>query len=423
MNIETFFNGDDAQRFFFPGKIFIGNGISAKAAELLGQASSIAIIVDQVFADSSLYHCLADAGKSARVSTWITRGAPFAQDIIEFINQIGGAPDVVISIGGGSAADFAKSIILQELFGTIDGVGVGEKRGMSPRDVARRPLYIAIPTTAGSGAESSRYFVTYDKHTHGKVYGKTWQVVADWIFLDPQHLASMSDAALVSCAFDAFVHLFETFIVKHERSAFGDMFSLEGIPRIMAALERGVVRGGRDARTHEDLLFAATLAGVAISNVRTGNIHEAAGALLELTDLNHPETLFVFFRDAVEQYLGEITDREQALIPRLRLIPAFADFTRMDDVICWWEALFARVGLVERIRVSLDRLAPSQETAKAHIFQRVFTDKVWITKESPLPLDEAGISGFIDRSLARFGLAGRNRLIKPSATDYRSNQT
>lgn len=405
MDIETFFNSEDAKRFFFPGRIFVGHGVAEQAVGLLRNCKSIAIIVDQVFVDSAIYRSLLDAASSAEVSTWTSHGAPFAQDIIEFLDRMGGTPDIVISIGGGSTADFAKSIILNELFGTIDGVGIGEKRGMSVRDCAKRPLYIAIPTTAGSGAEASRYFVTYDKNTQGKVYGKTWRIIADWIFLDPQYLASIPDSALVSCAFDAFVHLFETLVVKHERSRFGDMFSLEGIPLIMAALEKGVVRGVRDSRTHEDLLFAATIAGVAISNVRTGNIHEAAGALLELTDLSHPETLFVFFRDAIEQYLSQIADREQTLLARLQVIPAFAHFERMDDVIRWWEALFARVGLVERIRVSLDRLAPSQKTAKAHIFQRVFADKVWITKESPLPLDEAGISGFIDRSLARFGLA------------------
>lgn len=406
MDIETFFNTDDTKRFFFPGKILIGNGVSEKAADLLTNCKSIVIIVDQVFADSSVFLRLAEAAKSAQVSTWIARGAPFAQDIIEFADRLGFTPDVVISIGGGSAADFAKSIILKELFGTIDGVGVGEKLGMPLRDGAKRPLYIAIPTTAGSGAEASRYFVTYDKKTHGKVYGKTWQVIADWIFLDPRHLISMTDSALVSCAFDAFVHLFETLVVKYERSSFNDMFSFYGITRIMAALERGVVNGRRDVQVHEDLLFAATLAGVAISNVRTGNIHEAAGALLEHTDLSHPETLFVFFRDAVEQYLSKITDREQILISHLRLIPDFAEFTCMHDVICWWEILFTRVGLVDRIRASLARLAPSHATVKEYIFQRVFTDKVWIIKESPLYLDEDAIYDLIDRSLTRFGVPG-----------------
>ncbi len=404
MNIETFFNTEDKKRFFFPGKIIIGSELSEEIGDLLLNCNSIAIVVDQMFVDSNIYQSLLNADNFSKVSTWVTRGAPFAQDIIEFIHRVGSTPDAVISIGGGSAADFAKSIILHELFGTIDGVGVGEKRGMSIRNGSKRPLYIAIPTTAGSGAEASRYFVTYDKNTHGKVYGKTWQVVADWIFLDPSHLTSITDPVLVSCAFDAFVHLFETFIVRHERSLFGDMFSLEGIPRIMAALERGVLQGVRDSYTHEDLLFSATLAGVAISNVRTGNIHEAAGALLELTDLNHPETLFVFFRDAVEQYMSEISYQEQALLDRLRLIPAFAQFERMDDVICWWENLFARVGLVDRISVSLGRLRPALEAAKVHIFQRVFTDKVWISKESPLLLDEAAILSFIDRSLARFDL-------------------
>ncbi|HPT50426.1 MAG TPA: iron-containing alcohol dehydrogenase [Accumulibacter sp.] len=405
MNIETFFNNDEAKRFFFPGKVFIGSGVAERAAELISQYNSIAIVVDRAFSNSLLYERLIEAGKEGGLVTWVVQGAPYAQDIVEFIGRMGEIPDVVVSIGGGSAADFAKSIILHALFGTIDGIGVGNKLGLEPKAGAKRPTYIAIPTTAGSGAEASRYFVTYDKHTHGKVYGKTWQIVADWIFLDPKYLAAMPESTLAACAFDAFLHFFETFVAKHERSSFGEMFSLDGIPRIMKALDDAINHGERNAKTHEELLYAATLAGMAISNVRTGNIHEAAGALLELTELSHPETLFVFFRDAVEQYVKAIEDRENLLLSHLRLLPVFAEFSSLEDVVLWWEKIFLKTGLDARIRKAIAELKPSSYKVHDHVFQRVYSDKVWINKESPLPLDEKEIRRFIERSLNRFGLS------------------
>jgi alcohol dehydrogenase class IV len=215
-------------------------------------------------------------------------------------------------------------------------------------------------------------------------------------------LTTMPITTLAGCAFDAFVHFFETAIAKHERSRFGEMLSLDGMPRIMRALEEVVSTNSRDGDALADLMYSATMAGVAISNVRTGNIHEAAGALLELTELSHPETLFVFFREAVGQYLVEIRDQEEQLVARLWMIPAFEHFATMEDIISWWEQIFVTVGLDSRIRASVVKLKPSMDKARVHIFQRVYSDKVWITKECPLILDEISIRDFIDRSLDRF---------------------
>lgn len=404
MDIETWFNTADIKRQYFPGRIFVGAGVFRQAIELcLKTEGQIAIVADQVVHDLPLVRdeltALAHRGPHLK----LVHGAPIAQEVECFAQALGVSPAVILSIGGGSATDFAKAVTARFLFGTFDGIGlrgnIGETKGRA------KPILVSVPTTAGSGAEASRYYVTYDRDDHHKVFGKSWQLVADWIMLDPIFLRSAPDSLLVSCAFDVFVHLFESMICRYESSWMGRTLSLNGIPHLMDALDRVIHQGRRSDTEFSGLLETASIGGLAISNVRTGNIHEAAGALLELTDLSHPETLFVFFRDAIEQYLSQISDHEQALLDRLRLIPAFAQFKRMEDVICWWEALFERVGLVERIRASLARLGSSQDTAKAHIFQRVFTDKVWITKESPLPLDEAGISGFIDRSLARFGLA------------------
>lgn len=404
MNIETFFNTDEFKRFYFPGKIFIGPGVSNKATELIGKYDSVAVVVDGVFRDSQLLLDIKKLLTNKKLHIWEINGAPFSQDVISFIKQIDATPQAVISIGGGSAADFAKSIILHELFGSLEGIGVGKKLGAVKRSGSVRPVYIAIPTTAGSGAESSRYYVTYDKFTHAKVYGKTWEIVADWIFLDPVFLESMPVAPLVGCAFDAFIHLFETLIAKHEASMFGEMFSLNGIPKLMNAIHLAVMEQRRDNFVHENLLYGASLAGVAISNVRTGSIHEAAGALLELTTLNHAETLFVFFRTAVEQCLAEISALEKSLITQLRLLPAFANLRTMQDVISWWETIFQQVALDVKIKKAVSEIKPDLSKARDHIFNRVYSDKVWVGKESPVVLSEKDVWYLVDRSLGRFGI-------------------
>ena len=401
MEIEKWFNTSEIKRFYFPGKIFIGRGVFEHAVTICKDIDGpVAIIVDKVFAEK---HAVVNAlvtlkGKTAGIK--VIEGAPIAQDILEFVHELGASPAAILSIGGGSVTDFAKAIVSQIIYGNFDGIGLG---GHVPNAVAPKPVLVSVPTTAGSGAETSRYYVTYDRHDHHKVFGKNWELIPDWIMLEPSFLESMPEGTLVSCAFDAFVHLFETLICRYERSWFGEMFSFNGISQIMGALDRAIYHGERNDEVHVTLMRSATLGGMAISNVRTGNIHEAAGALLELTDLSHPETLYVFFRDAVEQYKHAITERGKPLLAHLRLIPDFEQFNSLDDIIEWWEAIFRKVGLDKRIREGMNSCVYPTEKVREHVFKRVFTDKVWINKESPVKLDEKAIRQMIDRSFARFG--------------------
>jgi alcohol dehydrogenase class IV len=347
-----------------------------------------------------------EALKSKTSGVKVIDGTPFAQDVLEFVQALGASPTAILAIGGGSVTDFSKAIASYFMYGAIDAVGL---HGQIPKAVAPKPLLVSVPTTAGSGAEASRYFVTYDRHDHHKMFGKSWNLVADWVMLEPSFLESMPEDILVSCAFDAFVHLFETLVCQHERSWIGDMFSLNGIAQVMDALDRAIYHGERNDNVHCMLMQSATLGGVAISNVRTGNMHEAAGALLELTNLNHPETLYVFFRDVIEQYKHAITERKKLLLAHLRLIPHFEKFNTIDDIIEWWEAIFCKVGLDKKVRDRLKSCSHPVEKVSEHVFQRVFADKVWINKESPVVLDEKAIRLLIDRSFARFGFVSETK--------------
>ena len=90
-----------------------------------------------------------------------------------------------VAVGGGSAIDAAKAVMAGALYGTYDGVGMGELRGLEVLPGRPAPLLLCVPTTAGTGAEVSRYYVTYDCATRAKVHGKSWRLLADWVLLDP----------------------------------------------------------------------------------------------------------------------------------------------------------------------------------------------------------------------------------------------
>lgn len=401
MHIEKWFNTAEIKRFYFPGKIFVGRGVFEHAVIICKDIDGpVAIIVDKVFAEKpAVVNALASL-KNSMAGIKVIEGAPIAQDVLAFVKELDASPAAILAIGGGSVTDFAKAIVSHYVFGSFDGIGLG---GHVPNAQASKPLLVSVPTTAGSGAEASRYFVTYDRHDHHKIFGKSWDLIADWIMLDPIFLDSMPEDILVSCAFDAFVHLFETLVCQYERSWIGDMFSVNGIAQTMEALNRAIYHGERNDDVHASLMQTATIGGMAISNVRTGNMHEAAGALLELTNLSHPETLYVFFRDVVEQYKHAIHEREKLLLAHLRLMPSFEKFNALDDIIGWWEAIFRKVGLDKKVRDGVAACNYPVSQVREHVYKRVFSDKVWINKESPVMLDEQAIRLFIDRSFARFG--------------------
>jgi len=401
LEIEKFYNTKEIKRFYFPGKIISGvNALDEVSGVCSTINDDIVVIIDAAVIERQGVQKLLSSLSNATIATKILNGAPITQDIENFVASLSSEPRVIVSIGGGSVTDFAKGIICKLMYGTIENVGI---TGGPDLLTDKKPLLVCVPTTAGSGAEASRYYVTYDLNDHHKVYGKSFKLIADWVFIDPDFLGTIPRDILASCAFDAFVHFFESLICQYERSKIGEMLSLHGITEIMSCLDQAILKNHRNDDVHGRLMESATLAGVAISNVRTGNIHEAAGALLELTNLSHPETLFVFFRDAIEQYENEITDRETLLVSRLNSLQEFSEIKSLNDIISWWEKIFVITGLDEKIRKEMASCPHEIEKVKKHVFERIYTDKVWVDKECPRKLSDSLVTELINLSFDRFG--------------------
>lgn len=386
--IETFFN-KDTQRFFSPAKWLWGPGALAHCLQVLPEIGDSLLVYDPALET----HPGLKSVRSAR--SWVAQcaapGVSSTEAARELVPLIATVNSIVV-VGGGSTTDLVKAAVAEHLFGDLDGVGLGPRRGIAPLPGRARPHLVCLPTTCGSGAEASRYYVTYSGTERSKVHGKSWHLVADWIFSDPIFLVDAPKALIVETSFDAFVHFWESYFCRHEGGWLSRSLSLHGMESILSALPEAL---SGDRPSISRLCYASTLGGIAISNVRTGHIHEAAGPLLEATGLSHGAALWAFFPTAARSYASVVGNDPMlaCLIGAMTQQPE----SPLEGLITWWAEIFSTVGLTAHVTAAV--VAADGEDLRRRIGARVAGDQVWCAKESPIPLDASAIRHFIDTSL------------------------
>lgn len=415
MNLETFFNTSQEKRFFYPGAILLSRDSADRVIQILRQNRGDGLVLlfyDKVFAGSD-YLAKFKSEASLDIRLIELEGFPTSENAAKHVDLFKEHKiDSVVSIGGGSVADFAKAVKTGLEFGYFSSLGLTkayDENGSTKTHVETEPSkkasiqYIAVPTTCGSGAEASRIYVTYRNVTKVKDFGRTWSCVANYTVVDGTFIENLPRKALIICAFDAFLHLFESFVIKNERSHFNDMVTTYHLPILMNSLARILKRVGTE-EDYDNLAMASTMGGVAISNVRTGNIHEAAGGLFELVPLSHGEALFVFFEEAIAMYRNLIQDREALLSYSLAGKIELNDLRSVESLVAWWNDVFESEGITEDIRNAISAL--DQEVASNYIYERVQNDNVWNTKECPILMTSEMNKELISTSLRKFARTG-----------------
>ncbi len=347
----------------------------------------------EVFIDKNLEDaCSFFLSQLSNVNVHVLSGMPIYEEVLSYSKKFPEMPVNVVAIGGGSVIDFAKGVIASRMFGEIQGLGIGSKSGMQ-NPVCDLTFFVSVPTTMGAGAECSRYFVLYRKSDKAKVHGKSWSLISNVVLIDPDLLEQIPLEIAISTAFDAFIHYWESSISKGEASLLIKNAALVGMSTIFNNVAK-LLNGFRDDETLLNLSLMSTVAGTMISNSRTGNIHEAAGILLESTDLSHGETLFVFARTAYSQYKKEVE-------PLFDVVAKLSSLESFEEVLLVWEDIFKRVGLSDRINVQLESLL-DKNLVDQKIQLHLEKDRVWNLKESPFPVTEESIKNLAAAIYLRF---------------------
>ena len=184
--------------------------------------------------------------------------------------------DLVIGIGGGSALDTGKVIAAMltntgELEDYLEVVGQGKPLTEIPVP------YVAIPTTAGTGAEVTRNAVLGVPEHRVKVSLRSLLLPARVAVVDPELTNSMPPSITASTGLDALTQLMEAY-VSCMANPMTDGICREGLMRAGRSL-REVYEDGSNSAAREDMALASLFSGLALANAKLGAVHGLAGPL------------------------------------------------------------------------------------------------------------------------------------------------
>lgn len=255
-----------------PRILRIGGGASRQLAEVLQTLGlSRPLIVTDAFLLSSgrvaeLQDGLAHAGLASRVFAdtvpdptvaSVEAGAAFLRE---------GDHDCVVGFGGGSPLDSAKAIAL---LGSRGGA-MADYKAPHVQDEPGLPV-IAIPTTAGTGSEATRFTIITDEATDEKMLcpGLAWLPVAALVdyeltFTKPRRLTA-------DTGIDSLTHAIEAYVSKRANT-FSDGMALLAMRAIAPNLRR-VCDDPQDREARAAMMLGATQAGIAFSNASVALVH------------------------------------------------------------------------------------------------------------------------------------------------------
>ncbi len=184
--------------------------------------------------------------------------------------------ELVVACGGGSAIDLGKAVAAL-LANPGDPLEYVEVIGRGRPIVNRSVPFVAVPTTAGTGAEVTKNAVLGAPDDGIKVSLRSPHMLARLALVDPMLTVDLPPRVTIATGLDALTQLLEPF-VSMKANPLTDAICLEALPRLTRALPR-VVADGRDVEARADMAFASLCSGLALANAGLGAVHGFAAAI------------------------------------------------------------------------------------------------------------------------------------------------
>lgn len=223
--------------------------------------------------------------------------------------------DLVISIGGGSAIDTGKAIsALQtnpgDLIDYLEIIGYGKPLRNSPIP------FIAIPTTAGTGAEVTRNAVINAPDQRVKVSLRSPKMLPEIALVDPELTVSMPPNITAFTGLDALTQLIEPFVSKFS-NPFTDAISREGI-RLVGKSIKQAYKDGKDISARIDMSLSSLFGGMALANAKLGAVHGIAGPFGGMYHAPHGAVCARLLPYVMEQNLANLQKEGNSLTALIR---------------------------------------------------------------------------------------------------------
>jgi alcohol dehydrogenase class IV len=258
--------------------------LASRATLLAGRNAPVAIIADPALTALGItgraLAILKDAGHEACLYDGL-KGEPKADDIDQAAALARRhKARAVIGLGGGSALDTAKLAASCAVSAKpVEAYQLCE----TPLPADHLPI-IAIPTTAGTGAEVTRTCI-FANSRHEKVWAWGDETKPDIAILDPELTVAVPPAVTAATGLDALVHAIEASTNRNRHDG-NDLYCHRAIALLAGNLERAV-KAPDDLDARGAMLLGSCYAGIGIDNCGTALAHNISHAVANLAPIPH----------------------------------------------------------------------------------------------------------------------------------------
>lgn len=248
-----------------------------------------------------------------------------------------GEHDGAVGVGGGSALDAAKAGAV------VAATGLPARELAGPDRVPADPLpVVAVPTTAGSGSEVTRFAVLTDPDAGRKVSLASMRIMPRVAVLDPALTVSLPPALTAASGVDALAHAVESYgsVWNQPISEGMALYAVELVGRHL----RTAVSHPEDLEARAGMLSAACIAELAANSTRLGLTHALAIPLGALHGVPHGV--------AVATFLAAMCAYNEPAVPErnARLVSSLTPGNPGTELATAVTALVEEVGLTRRLR-------------------------------------------------------------------------
>ncbi|MDO5396608.1 MAG: bifunctional acetaldehyde-CoA/alcohol dehydrogenase [bacterium] len=201
-------------------------------------------------------------------------------------------PDVIIALGGGSAMDAGKIMWVLYEHPEADFMDMAmrfidiRKRVYTFPHMGDKAMFIAVPTSAGTGSEVTPFAVITDESTGIKYPLADYELMPDMAIVDADLMMSMPKGLTSASGIDALTHALEAY-ASVMATEFTDGIALKAIQTIFDYLPAAYNNGASDPKAREKMAHASCMAGMAFANAFLGVCHSMAHKLGAYHHLPH----------------------------------------------------------------------------------------------------------------------------------------
>lgn len=194
------------------------------------------------------------------------------------------APDTVIAVGGGSPMDAAKIMwtLYEHPSARFEDLAMRfmdiKKRVYGYPSMGKKAIFVAIPTTAGTGSEVTPFAVITDEKTGDKYPLADYALMPTIAICDVELMLDIPKKLTANAGFDALSHAVEA-VASLMASDFTNGLAYEAISLLVKYLPRVYLKGREDLEARERVANAATISGIAFANAFLGVCHSMAHKL------------------------------------------------------------------------------------------------------------------------------------------------